>query len=113
MRTTPYKEKILHLLEKEHLLSIADIQAALPKEVDYSTIFRNVEKLLQEGKIKKVIVDKKTIKYEQEEHIHDHFICTDCKKVQSIKLPKTSTFLPKNTKLTDVVMRGLCSECNS
>jgi Fe2+ or Zn2+ uptake regulation protein len=109
MRTNIYKQKILSVLHKGHLLSIADIHKAIP-EADYSTIFRNIEQLLGTNEIKKVMIDTKSIAYESGDHGHDHFICNDCGLVESIHLPQTKNVLRHKT-VTDITVRGLCTEC--
>lgn len=60
MRTNIYKEHILNLLKKKHLLTIAEIHKAIP-DADYSTVFRNIEQLLKDRKIKRILVDNKSV----------------------------------------------------
>lgn len=108
MRTNIYKEKILLLLKKKHLLTIAEINKDIP-DADYSTIFRNIEQLLKEKNIKKVLIDNKTIAYELSNENHDHFICNDCGKVESIHIPHTNI---KGHKVEDITVRGSCDKCD-
>lgn len=107
MRTNIYKEKILAVLQKKHLLTIAEIHAALP-DADYSTVFRNVEQLLKDKEIKKVMIDNKSVAYESAQNRHDHFICNDCGTVESIRIPHTSI---KGHRVEDVTVRGSCDDC--
>ena len=107
MRTNIYKEKILSLLKKKHLLTIADIHKAIP-EADYSTVFRNVEQLLKNKEVKKVMIDNKSVAYELSHGGHDHFICTECGVVESIHVPRTSI---KGHTVEDVTVRGSCQDC--
>lgn len=107
MRTNINKGKILALLKKKHLLTIAEIHAALP-DADYSTVFRNVEQLLKDKEIKKVMIDSKSIAYESGQESHDHFICSDCGTVESIHIPHTSI---KGHRVEDVTVRGSCNKC--
>jgi len=107
MRTNIYKEKILKLLQKRHLLTIAEIHKAIP-EADYSTIFRNVESLLVGKKIKKVMIRNKSIAYESAGDNHDHFICNDCGIVESIHISHKSI---KGRKVDDITVRGSCGKC--
>lgn len=109
MRTNIYREKIIYLLKKSHLLSITDIHKAIP-EVDYSTVYRNVEQLLDDKKIKKVLIDNKKTVYELvHENEHDHFVCDDCGDVSEIEIlrKKLGIALP----ISDVTVRGLCINC--
>lgn len=107
MRTNIYKEKILSLLRKKHLLTIAEIHKAIP-DADYSTVFRNVEQLLKDKEIKKVMIDNKSIAYESSKDSHDHFICNDCGTVESIHIPHNSI---KGRKVDDITVRGSCNKC--
>lgn len=109
MRTSIYKEKILVLLKKKHLLTIAEIHKAIP-DADYSTVFRNVEQLLSDKKIKRVMIDNKSVAYESTHESHDHFVCNDCGKVEEIHVSHDSI---KGKKVDDITVRGSCNECTT
>ena len=109
MRTNVYKEKILDLLQKKHLLTIAEIHKAIP-EADYSTIFRNVEHLLADKEIKKVMIYNKSVAYESAKESHDHFICNDCGTVEPIHIPHKSI---EGRKVDDITVRGSCNKCTN
>jgi Fe2+ or Zn2+ uptake regulation protein len=88
MRLNVYKDKVLAILEKDHLLSIADICKKLGG-VDFSTVFRNVEHLVAEGLIKKIFVNKDMVLYEAGGiHMHDHFVCNNCGTIESVHVSK-------------------------
>ncbi len=105
MRTNIYKEQILNLLQRKHLLTINEIHKAIPK-ADYSTIFRNIENLLTDKAIKKVMVDDKSIAYESIKDSHDHFICNSCGTVETIHMPHKSI---NGRKVDDITVRGNCN----
>lgn len=107
MRTNVYKNQIIKLLRKKHLLTISQIHKALPA-ADYSTVFRNVEQLLADKEIKRVIVDNKSIAYESSHESHDHFICSDCGKIEPIHVSHDSM---KGRKVDDITVRGSCEDC--
>ena len=52
-------------------------------EADFSTIYRNVNQLLEEKAIRKLVVGNKSIEYESAFDSHDHFICNDWKVPQN------------------------------
>ncbi|MES2623123.1 MAG: transcriptional repressor [Patescibacteria group bacterium] len=112
MKVSVYKDKIIDVLKKNHLLSIADIHAHMA-EADFSTIFRNVEILRKEGMVKQIVADKDIILYEliKEGHDHDHFICDDCGDVQSVHIDKKALQIKGKAKITDAVLHGQCSDC--
>lgn len=113
MRTNTYKEKIIKILKKNHLLSISDIHKKI-SEADYSTVYRNIEQLISENEIKKIIFDKDNIMYEinDTEHSHDHFICNDCGSVDKLERNIMNLDFIKNHNIKDVLVRGLCQKCN-
>jgi len=106
MNKNIYKDKILALLCKKHLLSISEIHKNIP-EADYSTIFRNLEKLVKEKKIKKILINKDITSYENISHDHYHFVCDKCKKVEEIK----EKINIKDKEILDVVIHGHCKKC--
>lgn len=109
MRTNVYKEKIINLLKKNHLLSVADINQAIP-EADYSTVYRNVEQLFADQKIKKVLINNKTSVYELvHENEHDHFVCDDCGDIAAIEVSRKK--LGIRLPISDITIRGLCNNC--
>lgn len=110
MRVSLYKEQILDLLKSSHLLSMTEINQQI-SGADFSTIFRNVEQLCAEGLVRKVVVAKDVILYEiaEKNHRHDHFVCTDCGTIESIQLPKK---IIGKSKVSDVLVRGVCEECD-
>ena len=110
MRTNIYREKIIDILMKNHLLTISDIHVLIPKS-DYSTIFRNIENLCKDKVVKKVVIDKGVVLYEfATDDMHDHFICDDCGKCETIHLDKDFGLGRKIVK--DILLKGTCADCN-
>ncbi|MFT7565102.1 MAG: Fur family ferric uptake transcriptional regulator [Candidatus Paceibacteria bacterium] len=111
MRTNIYKDKIIKLLKTKHLLSISDIHKQI-SDADYSTVYRNVEQLISHGDIKKVVIDKDKIMYEVNnvESQHDHFVCTECGSIDELDRPVLKSL--KSYVITDILVRGLCHNCN-
>jgi len=108
MRTNIYKDQIVKLLKKKHLLTIAEIHKAIPN-ADYSTVFRNVEQLLKDSTIKRVLVDSKSVAYESSKESHDHFVCNDCGKIKEVHISRES--LPRDAFISDIMVRGTCKNC--
>lgn len=113
MRTNIYKDKIKKLLKNKHLLSIYDIYKHI-SDADYSTVYRNIEQLVADKEIKKVIFDKDKVMYEINgaQNNHDHFICVDCGSIDELERPVMSSDFLKKCSITDVLVRGLCQNCN-
>jgi len=108
MRTSAYKEKILSVLSKKHLLSVAEIQKLVG--ADFSTVFRNLESLVKEGKIKKIVISKDCVMYEKStDYSHDHFVCDDCGKIESLEISHKNLKVSGSVK--DILVRGTCALC--
>lgn len=114
MRTNIYREKILEVLNKNHLLGISDIQKQITK-ADYSTIYRNVEQMVSDGVLRKIVLDKNTVLYESIKRgsEHDHFLCVDCGNFESVQSPNMSSSFSNRHMIHDVLIRGLCEKCNT
>lgn len=107
MKTNQYKEKIKAYISKNHLVSMSDISQNI-SDANFSTIFRNVEQMVQDGELKRVVLDKDVIKYESANHAHNHFVCDTCGDVDEVEVALTD----KSRKVRDVVVHGFCNKCN-
>lgn len=108
MKNSLYKDEILEILSREHLLSIADIQKKV--SADFSTVFRNLESLVKDNIVKKVLISKDVVMYEiKTEASHDHFVCDDCGSVASVTFPYKKKQGVGH--IHDIVMRGTCKAC--
>ncbi len=113
MRTNIYKDKILNILQENHLLSISDINKKIGS-ADYSTVYRNIKSLTLENNIKKVVFGKHRVMYEimNPSNQHDHFLCIDCGDIEEMQISARKINLPARYKITDVVAKGFCGKCN-
>lgn len=113
-RETKNKDKILNLFKKEKILSAKDISNHLP-EIDFSTIFRNLKRFVDDNILREVNISADTVSYERAEDVHDHFVCDSCHKVIHIELDerKFINILPKNfeVKVGRNIFHGKCSNC--
>lgn len=113
MRTNVYKNKILKLFEEHHLLSIAKVHEQIV-DVDYSTVYRNIEQLVSSNQLRMVVFDKGKILYElnRGEDNHDHFLCLNCGGIEDIHISPESLPLSSYHKISDLVIKGICKNCN-
>ncbi len=79
---------ILQTLEKHHVLSAIDIIACIQKEqknVNKTTVYRAIDKLLEDGKICRQVFGNDILMYELRhgDH-HDHLVCESCGTVEAI-----------------------------
>lgn len=112
MRTPIYQDDVLALLAQHHLLRISDMHAQLDG-ADYSTVYRNVKQLLEQGRLRRVVCSKNTVMYERVEagEKHDHFLCTSCGDIAAVHAAPPARSLPRGAVAEDVVIRGTCGEC--
>lgn len=108
MRTAVYQNKIITHLTKEHLVSLADLAEAL--DADFSTLYRNMQSLEEQGVVRRVVLDSRRTMYEMATHKHDHFVCTQCDEIEVIK--QTAVKLSGH-EVEDVIVRGRCTKCSS
>lgn len=109
MKYHRYKDSIIKVLEKNHLLNLAEIHTQVP-DAHFASIYRNVEGLCNEGVLKKVIVDKNNVYYELASHNHGHFVCDSCDEVTEVPVPKS---IQKNHQnLSEMTIRGTCKDCS-
>ena len=82
MRTNVWGEHILDVLKKTHTMTLAELSEKIPA-ADQSTLFRNVERLVHEGVVRKIIITNRKCAYEllQQNKTHDHFVCDDCEEI--------------------------------
>jgi Fe2+ or Zn2+ uptake regulation protein len=113
MRTNVYKDKIIKLLNKNHLMSILDIHKKI-SDADYSTVYRNVEQLVADGELKKIVFDKDKVMYEADngKNRHDHFVCNGCGSVDEIDHSFSDSKFLEKYNVTDILVKGFCKSCN-
>jgi Fe2+ or Zn2+ uptake regulation protein len=113
-RNTKQKTAILNVLEDNHLLSAQELSELLP-DINESTIYRNLQRLFDDGKVQKVEVRAET-KYEllDAHGDHEHFVCEECNDIKSIYLDPESVeqAIPASGGFT-VTVRGICNSCGS
>ncbi|MEX0919097.1 MAG: transcriptional repressor [Candidatus Paceibacterota bacterium] len=115
MRQPEYQDKIIKLFTRSHLLSIREVYARLTPAADYSTVYRNISRLIAAGVLRQVIIGKNDIQYELTAHRpgHEHFICLDCGEVSAVARPRNLSRLAGQSKrVVELVLRGHCG-CRS
>jgi Fur family ferric uptake transcriptional regulator len=123
MRKTIAKTKILELISQSKTnLSHSDIQSQLPEGLcDRVTIYRVLDRLLQEGLIHKVVNIDGVINYAickscdvEHKHNHAHFSCEKCKSVTCLDDIVPVFDLPEGYHINQLnfVISGLCANCS-
>jgi len=122
-RTTHIQQDIRDVLVASNdALSHADVESRLMVNADRATIFRVLNRMVEDGIAHKIIADD-GISYfamchsgcnkEQHHDEHSHFRCVQCNKLSCLNDNVSST-LPKNYQLlrANVVITGICPVCH-
>lgn len=122
VRTTIAKTEIQDLIVSSSVaLSHSEIQKSLEGLCDRVTIYRVLERLMEEGVIHKIVNVDGVIKYAgchscsvKHSHNHIHFSCQKCKSVTCLDDVEPSFKLPKNYKVSEMnfTLSGLCPQCS-
>lgn len=110
--------KILQILQEKHVLSATAILGELENqetEVNKTSVYRALEKLVESGQVCKQIFSNDELVYELRDHHHDHLVCLRCNSIESVKCEtKTATkikgFLVEHHHTT---FFGTCKKCLS
>lgn len=121
-RNTTAKTEIQELiLSSNSALSHSEIQKHLVGLCDRVTIYRVLERLIEEGLIHKVVNVDGVVKYagchscsEKHNHNHIHFSCQKCKSVTCLEDVEPTYKLPKNYNVSEMnfTLSGLCPQCS-
>lgn len=115
MRITKHRQEILDTLsESRDTLSASDIHSNLP-HINLVTIYRNLERFVSEGLIKKLHLDNQETLYENKSEPHHHAICNDCERVIHFSLKDKKIInkiqIPNFTiDNIDIIVRGSCNK---
>ena len=121
-RKTTAKTEILELLEKTSMaLSHKEIQVELDGLCNRVTIYRVLERLLEEGFVHRIVNTDGVVKYarchsckhQHHQHNHLHFSCTQCQEVTCLQQVQPSYQLPPNYLAQEVhfTISGICPNC--
>ena len=121
-RKTKAKTKIHELILASSIaLSHIEIQNDLKGFCDRVTIYRVLERLLDEGLIHKILNIDGVVKYDSchscssgNGHKHIHFSCQKCKLVTWLEDVNPKYKLPKSYKVNEMnfTLSGLCPKCS-
>ncbi|BDS11403.1 Fur family transcriptional regulator [Aureispira anguillae] len=122
-RNTAAKSAIHKLLkDSTTALSHRDIQDQVGELCNRVTIYRILDRLVEEGEIHKIVNTDGVIKYatchqceahHHHSHNHVHFSCTKCHSVTCLDDVKPSYTLPANYLVKEVnfTLSGICPNC--
>ena len=120
-RITRQREAILKVLGEgdHHLLTAQELFEGILESqpgTNFSTVYRTLELLLQEGIVRKVELDREAAYYElhNDEDHHHHLVCKECGNIQTTnfcpldKLKGEDGFIPVEHRFE---IYGYCRDC--
>lgn len=122
-RNTKQKEIILNILSCEENKihpTISELTALVLKKensIGQATIYRNINKLVKEGKIKKVSTNNGN-RYDINANLHGHLVCKNCGCIYDLydeNYKKLVAHLEEKYNIaiedTNLLFDGVCSKC--
>ena len=123
-RKTKAQTAILKLLQEEsNALSHDGITAKLDSEIDRVTIYRILNRFVEDGVVHRIVGDDGrqyfATSWEGDDHTHDdhqhlHFRCVVCNRVECVP-GEVDYKLPEGYKVDkfNVILSGCCNECKT
>lgn len=122
MNYSKQREIILETLQENVVHPTAEYLYSILKQkapnISLATLYRNLNKLAENGIIKKIDGLEAPSHYDHNTHEHYHFICENCKRVFDISADIAPDITSKTSQETgflinghDIVMHGICKDC--
>ena len=122
---TKNKLKILNCLKdnQDKHLSIENIFDLLNKDVPLASIYRIIDELVEEGAVRKYIIDRNNSACYQyigdgNEHQHFHLLCTKCGRLIHLECDEVNHLLSHiqsdhgfDVDISKITLYGVCKDC--
>jgi Fur family peroxide stress response transcriptional regulator len=121
-RATRQLAAVYEVLQGDHSHPSADeiyrrVRKKLPR-ISLGTVYRNLQRLVQERKIRMFLLGERVARYDPVVEEHDHFICQHCKTVEDVLLERDrrvnlDPLLKEGFTVTahSLAIHGLCQRC--
>ena len=121
-RNTKQKQIILETLRKDKthptITEIYEKVSKKQKNIGKATVYRNVNDLVDNDQVKKIVDEEENFHYDGNEEEHIHLICKNCKKIIDIFDTNQAEFIENVAKENSILIEsanitfeGFCSEC--
>ena len=126
-RLTKTRLAVLEIFSREdHPLSVAEILLYLKKSgltVNKTTVYREMEFLLEKSIVSAVFLDEKHTKYELNLAHHHHLVCRNCGNIEEVEMKEIEDLfevvekkLKQKMKFTNIIHNleffGICGKCS-
>ena len=121
-RTTRQLEQVFTALQGYHTHPFAHeihrrVHKKLPR-ISLATVYRNLHSLVEEGRIRTLLLDEQGARFDPETSQHDHFVCERCGRVVALFLRRArqvdlSSLARQGYVVTthDLTVHGICQVC--
>jgi Fe2+ or Zn2+ uptake regulation protein len=121
-RTTRQRQQVFAALQSDHTHPLAHeiyrrVHKKLPR-VSLATVYRNLHSLVEDGKIRTLVLDEQGARFDPETSQHDHFVCERCGRVVDLFLRRARRVdLRSLTRqgyvvtTDDLTVHGICRVC--
>lgn len=122
-RATRQLAAVYAALQGDHSHPNADeiyqrVRQTLPR-ISLGTVYRNLQRLVEEGKIRMFLLGERTARYDPRITEHDHFICQQCGGVEDVLLERDrrvnlTPLMNRGFTVTthSLAIHGLCQKCS-
>jgi len=121
-RTTRQLAQVFAALQGDHTHPFAQqiyqrVHRKLPR-ISLATVYRNLHSLVEEGKIRTLLLDEQGARFDPETSRHDHFVCERCGRVVDLFLRRArqldlSSLAKQGYLVTthSLTVHGMCQAC--
>jgi Fe2+ or Zn2+ uptake regulation protein len=121
-RATRQLAAVYEALQGDHSHPRADeiyrrVREKLPR-ISLGTVYRNLQRLVEEGKIRMFLLGERVARYDPMVEEHDHFICQRCGRVEDVLLERDrrvnlAPLMAEGFTVTahSLAIHGLCQRC--
>lgn len=117
MRNTKQKNLILSIINNSYShptgYEIYEISKKTIPSISLGTVYRNLNNLVDDGKIKRIKMGNNIDRFDRVENPHIHFICLRCHKVIDLEQIEQKEKEINGNQVIDyeINYRGICKEC--
>ena len=123
-RTTRQLAQVFNALQGDHTHPFAHeiyrrVHKRLPR-ISLATVYRNLHSLVEEGKIRTLLLNEQGARFDPETSQHDHFVCERCGRVVDLFLRRArqldlSSLAKQGYVVTthNLTVHGICRVCHA
>jgi Fur family transcriptional regulator, ferric uptake regulator len=127
LRRTPVRSAVIDLLAKARRpQSVQDLLNVMPAGTDVVTIYRTLNTLVKKRLARRIRNEDRSWLFEiaiigePNDHVHAHFVCDSCGRVECLPDVEVPALAPRSAKLNkgyevtkqDLTLHGTCPKCH-